>query len=62
MYQPFGISGTLALAYSTSGDIYAILILPNQTTERICQTASGTYPSGGCVAGGPSSAEGYGTW
>jgi prepilin-type N-terminal cleavage/methylation domain-containing protein len=62
MYQPFGVPGTLALAYSTNGDVYGILILPNGQLERVCQTTSGQYPSGGCIPGGPFSSNGYGTW
>jgi hypothetical protein len=50
------------LGYAASGNVYGILILPDHTSDRICQTSIGTYPKGNCVAGGPYSAYGYGTW
>jgi prepilin-type N-terminal cleavage/methylation domain-containing protein len=60
--EPFGIAGTLTLGYAASGSVYGILILPDHTTERICQTSTGAFPKGNCVAGGAFSVYGYGTW
>lgn len=64
LVNPYGVSGIIAIAYSTSGNVYAYLIVPGGIAQAqpICQTPSGKYPNGGCEAGGPYAAYGYGTW
>ena len=60
MVRPFGIDGAAMAAQSKNGNTYAILRnLTDSSTSRVCTTASGRYPDGGCRAGGP---YGVGTW
>ena len=52
--RPFGIDGAAIAAQSSNGNTFAIMRdLTTAQTWRICISATGRYPEGGCRAGGP---------
>jgi type IV pilus assembly protein PilA len=63
MQDPVGPSlpGWAMVSTSSSGTIFGFFrSKTDNTVTRVCWVPSGTYPSGGCRAGGPLS--GFGTW
>lgn len=58
--RPYGIDGAAVSAQSRNGNTFAVVRdLTTRATWRICLTASGRYPDGGCRSGGP---YGAGDW